>query len=181
MKFRHLLLTAAILAAGAAPVLADDTVTTTTTVKQIDLPGVKKFDLASFDDNHDGVITVEEAGDHLFHLFDLDSNGVLDNHEFYKKTIITVMPLKEQTVTFRDSNGDGQVESKTYSQSTFLEHSGLAAFAGNKDGMSAADFVHKSFLQMDTNHDHVIDAAEWRAAYVESHIPKANQQFRYND
>ena len=180
MKFRHLLMTAAVLATGMTPAFAD-TVTTTTTVKQIDLPGVKKFDLASFDDNHDGVITVEEAGDHLFHLFDLDSSGVLDNHEFYKKTIITVMPLKERTVTFRDTNSDGRTDDKSYSESTFLEHSGLAAFAGNKDGMSAADFVKKSFLQMDTNNDHVIDAAEWRAAYVESHVPKANQQFRYND
>ena len=180
MKLRYLLMTAAILAVGVAPAFAD-TVTTTTTTKQIDLPGVKKFELASFDDNHDGVITVEEAGDHLFHLFDLDSNGVIDNHEFYKKTIITVMPLEQQTVTFRDTNNDGQADNKSYSESTFLEHSGLAAFAGNKDGMSAADFVKKSFLQLDTNHDHVIDAAEWRAAYVVSHIPKANQQFRYND
>ena len=180
MKIRNLLLTAAIIAVTAGMAQAD-TVTTTTTVKQIDLPGVKKFDLASFDDNHDGVITVEEAGDHLFHLFDLDSNGVIDNKEFYKKTIITVIPLEKQTVTFRDANNDGQPENKNYEQSTFLEHSGLAMFAKNKDGMSAADFVKKSFLQMDTNNDGVIDPSEWRAAYIESRVPKAGQQFRYND
>ncbi len=180
MKIHTFMMAAAILALTAGHARAE-TVRETTVIKEVDLPGVKKFDIKSFDDNHDGVITVEEAGDHLFHLFDLDSNGVIDNIEFTKKTIITVIPLEKQTTVFRDLNDDGRAETHTYTYSTFMERSGLGLFAENKSGMSPQDFVKKSFLEMDTNNSHVIEPAEWRAAYVASRVPEANKQYRYNN
>jgi Ca2+-binding EF-hand superfamily protein len=179
MKIRTLMMAVAIIALTGGMAHADITVGTTTTVKEVPLPGVKTFDINSFDDNHDGVITVEEAGDHLFHLFDLNDDGVIDNKEFEKKTIVTVMPLQKTTYMFRDVNG--QTQTGQYSYDTFMKRSGLAQFGGNKDGMSPHDFVKKSFLQMDTNHDGVITPDEWRAAYVASHTPSADQAYRYNN
>jgi hypothetical protein len=62
-----------------------------------------------------------------------------------------------------------------------MKRSGLAKSAENKDGMSPQDFDKLSFLQMDKNHSHVIEPAEWREAYVLSHIPEAAKQYRYNN
>ena len=182
MKTHAFLIAASALAFSLAPVSARaETTSTTTIVKQTDLPGVKKFDIESFDDNKDGIITITEAGDHLFRLFDLDSNGVLDNVEFPRKTVITLIPLRAETYSFRDRDDDGRPESGSYSYSTFIEKSGLYMFDRNKDGLSPSDFVKATFLEMDKNNSHVVEPDEWRSAYVESHLPEAAKQYRYNN
>lgn len=184
MKIRSMLLAAASVALighftiGAAHA---ETIKTTKTVVQQDLPGVKKFDINTFDTNKDGIISLEETGDHLFYLFDLDSNDIIDNIEFKKRTILTVIPVKEETMTFRDYNDDGHPEMSKYSYSTYIKKSGLYMFDKNKDGLSPQDFVNESFLEMDKNHSHVIEPDEWREAYVKSHLPEAAKQYRYNN
>lgn len=180
MKFRTLLLAAAAFTLISAPVHAD-TIKTTTMVKQQELPGVQKFDIKDFDSDHDGVITVEETGDHLFDLFDLNHDDILDNIEFTKRTILTVIPVKEETFTFRDFNSDGKVDASKYAYSTYIKKSGLYMFDEKKDGLSPDDFVNASFLEMDKNNSHVIEPAEWREAYIQSRLPESAKQYRYNN
>ncbi len=181
MKIRTLMLATALIAFAAGGVANAETTRTTTMTSSVDVPGVKKFDIESFDDNKDNIVTINETGDHLFHLFDLDSNGVLDNIEFTKKTVLTIIPLKSETFTFRDFDDDGKMDAGKYAYSTYIKKSGLAMFDQNRDGLSPDDFVNASFLEMDHNNSHVVEPDEWRTAYIQSRLPEAAKQYRYNN
>ncbi len=180
MKMRNFMLAAALTVLGCGMARAETT-GSRTVMKAIDVPGVKKFDIESFDKNKDGVITMNEAGDSLFYLFDLDSNDVLDNVEFTKKSVLTVIPVKSETYSYQDFNDDGTPEKEGYAYTTFVKKSGLYMFDENKDGLSPDDFVKASFLEMDHNNSHVIEPDEWRTAYIESRLPEAARQYRYNN
>ena len=180
MKFRAYLLAAAVVAlTGAAATAA--TVNTTTVVKQVDLPDTKTFDFKSFDTNNDQIITMTEVGDNLFFLFDLDSNKVIDNHEFETKSVLTVIPLEAKTYTFRDYDDDGKYEKGDFTYDVFAKQSGLAVFDEKRTGgIAPTDFVKASFLEMDKNDSKVIEPNEWRDAYVQSRLPDLAKQDTYN-
>ena len=173
---RILLGSAALLVLVALPRSAGaETVTSNTVVTQIDIPSTRKIDFNAFDINHDGVLSRWEVGEELFHVFDLDGNEVIDNKEYKKKTVLTLIPMKSETEVAYDFDDDGKADETKYTYGTFTEMSGLARFAKSPGGLSPEDFAGKSFLEMDVNNDGVIDVKEWKGAYIAS-LDKSNKE-----
>lgn len=173
---------AAIMASGTA--LAETVTTTTTTktiIQQKTLPNeVMRINFDEFDINGDGILSMEEVGEKLFYLYDLDGNQVIDNIEFQNPRIMTVVPMEKHTLRMVDLNSNGHAEISKYTYQTFSAASGLARFDADLDGLSAAEFIGESFLALDKNGSGVIELAEWKAAYIESRAPLAADQDRYN-
>jgi hypothetical protein len=156
------------------------TVVRNTSVTQIDLPHTTKIDFKAFDLNGDGILSTREVGQKLFYVFDTDDNQVIDNIEFNRKTVLTIIPMQQETVTLYDFDNDGKVDAKKYSYETFTQTSGLARFAKNEEGLSPADFIGKAFNQLDVNNDKAIDIDEWKGAYIKSLDEKNREAARYN-
>jgi Ca2+-binding EF-hand superfamily protein len=127
--------------------------------------GARVINFMDFDLNHDGVLSVREAGDMLFKLYDLDGNEVIDNKEFEKKTVLTVVPMQKDTEVRYDFDNTGVPDKVEHTTERYLERTQLSRFAHNSDGLSPHEFTGRSFKQMDVNHDGVIDLKEWRGAY----------------
>ena len=98
-----------------------DTITETRIVKNKDLPGVHKIDFMSFDANHDGRLSMREVGDVLFDAFDSDKNGAIDNIEYDRNSVYTVIPMEATTLTFVDFDEDGRSDSLTISKEEFFK------------------------------------------------------------
>lgn len=182
MKFTKLLMASAACCAfiiSAPAVNADTTVTTETMVQQKDLPNVKKTNFSAFDLNEDGILSMQEVGTKLFYIFDTDGNEVIDNIEFDKKQVMTVIPMEKNTYTYVDFDADGEAEEATYTHETFFEVSGLMRFDDNMDGLSASEFIAHSFLELDDDKSAVIELEEWQEAYEESVRPATAEQERY--
>jgi hypothetical protein len=171
---------AALLLAGTAPVMAD-TVVKQTTVTQKEIPDTNKVNFSAMDLNHDGILSRAEVGRKLFYIFDTDGNEVIDNIEFNKEKVMTIIPLQKQELTMIDFNDDGIPDTTQYSAEEFANYSMLNRFDTDSNGLSAAEFIGQPFLKMDTNRDKVIDINEWRDAYIKSLSPKSAKQYRYND
>lgn len=128
-------------------------------------PGSNVLDLSQLDVNHDGILTKNEIGAALFRIFDTDGNQLIDNVEFEKKVIATVVPMKA-TETVSWYSGDNEVPDKTVvSTADFMKATQLARFDKNGDGLSPRDFAAKTFEDADINHDHFVDMKEWQGAY----------------
>src|SRR5262245_53334043 len=97
-KKKALLLTAAICAVSLPGVAWAETVTTKTTVEQRTVPNVKEVNFIAFDTNEDGIYTMKEVGEKLFYIFDTDGNEVIDNVEIDNKNVMTIIPMKKETV-----------------------------------------------------------------------------------
>ncbi len=181
LKSKSLLLAGAATMAlfMAAPVNAD-TVTKQTTVTQKDLPDTYKVNFAAMDLNQDGILSRSEVGRKLFYIFDTDGNEVIDNIEFGKSKVLTVIPLEKNQLTMVDFDDDGSADVTKYTSQEFAEFSMLNRFDADNDGLSAEEFIGRSFLKMDTNRDKSIDIKEWRDAYIASLSPKSAKQYRYN-
>ncbi len=161
-------LAALLLGACMIPMAASaETVNQVTTTHQIELPNTQKIDFKAFDLNHDGILSRSEVGEELFYIFDQDGNHVLDNHEYDRKTVLTVIPMKSETETSYDFDDDGKVDATKFTYDTFTEQSGLARFEKTPGGLSPREFTDKGFNELDVNHDHVLDIAEWKGAYNE--------------
>lgn len=159
-----------------------ETVIQNTTVSQVNLPHTERINFEAFDLNHDGVLSRQEVGEKLFYVFDTDGNQGIDNLEYKRKTVLTIIPMQKQTITAYDYNSDGHIDATETSTSDFIEKSGLARFAKNGEtGISPQDFLKgKAFNEVDVNHDGVIDLKEWKGAYIAS-LDKANREAaRYN-
>lgn len=165
------------------PPAPGETITTTTrtmvTPKPVDALRVN-FD--AFDRNRNGILSMDEVGEHLFYLFDTDGNEVIDNVEFYNKRIITIAPMEKHTLKMVDvENPAGTVTSSTYNYETFYSTSGLTRFDSDLDGLSPAEFIDSSFLKLDTDNSKAIELDEWKSAYALSRTPLAARQDNYNN
>ncbi len=96
------------------------------------------LNLDDFDTNGDGVITREEVGDRLFHIFDKDGNGVIDNLEYEKKMIATVVPTKKTTKITYDYNSDGVVDKEVTTSEQFMKGTQLSRFDASGKGLTPA-------------------------------------------
>lgn len=183
MKFRnHFLMTATAMMLMTGIAAAETTsVTTTTVVTPQERDDINMVEFSAFDYNHDGILSMEEVGEKLFYLFDRDGNEIIDNIEFTQNSVLTIAPMKKETITLVDYYNDGIIEQSTYTYETFLQESQLSRFADDLDGLSPKEFVDTSFLIMDDNHDKAIDLQEWKEAYIAMVIPANAEQERYNN
>ncbi len=142
---------------------------------------IKTLTLAEFDLNNDHRLDMNEVGKQLFYIFDKDGNEVIDNIEFDDNAVLTVRPVDVEKYTFVDYNSDGLVDSSSYTYETMYQQSGLIRFDNNQDGLSPADFLEASFLEMDDNKDKTIDLQEFSEAYIASRSPANAEQERYQN
>ena len=178
------------LAAGAALLLGTTmitpthaaTVTKDTVTVQQDVPGTKKVNFAAFDLNHDGRLSRNEVGTELFYIFDTDGNEVIDNIEYKKPMVLTIIPMEKQEITSVDFNDDGLPDTTTFNQDEFFKQSMLARFDKNHTGLSAEQFLNdRYYFTLDDNHDKTVDLKEFRAAYNKATSPSAANPNRYNN
>ncbi len=181
---RRTLLTSAIALCsvmGFATIAPAETVTTKTYIQQKDLPDMNKVNFSAFDVNQDGQFSMKEVGERLFESFDRDGNQLIDNLEWDHKSVMTIIPMEEETFQYSDGNSDGVPETATYEYDQFFEMSGLAKFDKNLNGLSAQEFIGTPFQKLDDDDDNLINMEEWKEAYLESVIPASAEQERYND
>jgi hypothetical protein len=198
---------ALLLVSGAA--LADTTVTTTTTrtpegVTTVEktvtdekpatgpraawsseehtilTPGTRAISFADLDINRDGILSVGEVGRRLFKLFDGDGNEVLDNAEWERKSVLTVMPQARDTVIAYDFDGDGLADQVQRTYDVFLRDSMLSRFDQNGDGLSPHEFTGRDFLAADVNHDKAVDLQEWQGTYIAALDRENKEKARFN-
>lgn len=156
-------------------------VETVTKTRQI-LPetGTRVVNFLDFDLNRDGLLSTQEVGEMLFKLFDSDGNGLIDNVEFEKRNVMTVVPMEKETTVSYDFDNDGLPERVERAHETFMEKTQLSRFDLVGGGLSPRDFVGKSFMRMDIDRSRFVELNEWRGAYDEAINRKNLQQVFYN-
>jgi len=157
-----------------------ETVTKDTYITQQEIPDTRKVNFSEFDRNKDGILSRLEVGEELFYIFDTDGNEVVDNIEYNRNMVLTIIPMEKKEITSVDFNDDGVADSTDYDHQAFLESSKLIAFDLDKDGLSARDFLGRVYWQLDDNKDKTVDIKEFQAAYVASLQPSAANPNRYN-
>lgn len=125
----------------------------------------RRFSLMEFDLNYDGVLSTPEVGERLFRMYDTDGNMVIDNNEYERKSVLTVVPVEREVTVSYDLGGDGLPDRRDTTYETFIYHTQLARFDTDRDGLSPREFVGTGFLKADINNDKAIDMNEWRASY----------------
>ncbi len=186
MKTKTLaLFSAAVLGLAATGALMTSaiaaTVTTDTIVTQQEVADTKKVNFSDFDVNKDGRLSRAEVGEKLFYIFDTDGNEVIDNIEYNRPMVLTIIPMEKKEITTVDFDDDGVADSTSFNTEEFYERSMLGRFAKDKDGLSAADFLGRVYWQLDDNKDKTVDIKEFKAAYIKSLTPSAANPNRYND
>lgn len=168
-----------------SPVQAEELVVRSTTVTQtrqiMPETGTRLVNFSDFDLNQDGILSTFEVGEMLFKLFDADGNEVIDNVEFERRNVMTLVPMEKETITSYDFDNDGLADRVERSYERVLEETHLSRFDNGGDGISPRDFVGKSFLAMDVNRDKAIELSEWRGAYIESIAEKNARHVNLND
>jgi hypothetical protein len=169
---------ALVLLAAPAASKAEDVMTTTTTEtitksrvdwekkeEPIIRPGAHLLNLLEFDADKDGRLTRAEIGGKLFHIFDTDGNNLIDNVEYEKKLIATIVPVKE-TEKIAFYSGDNITPDKTITTvGDILKVTQLARFDKALDGLSPHDFAARDFADADVDNDHFVKIEEWQGAY----------------
>lgn len=157
-----------------------ETKTKDTYVVQRELPGTQKVNFAEFDVNHDGILSRSEIGTKLFYIFDTDGNEVIDNFEYQRPMILSIIPMEKQEIKTIDFDDDGIADAASYNKEEFFERSMLARFDKENTGVSAESFLNRVYWQLDDNKDKTVDIKEWREAYIKSVTPSAANPNRYN-
>lgn len=166
-----------LLAANSATA---ETIQKTTIERQVIKPGVKIVNLNEFDLNNSGTLSVNEIGEKLFYLYDIDGNEIIDNQEWDQPLIMSLVPVERETITVVDLNDDGIAEETSYDADVFMRQTRLAMFDSNKDGLSPREFINgPGFLNLDSNDDMSIDVNEWKSAYTVEFKPHDDSE-RYN-
>ncbi len=168
----HTTITSESATPDAAPVRSEMKVKTTE--KAVHAEGTHLFNLADFDINKDGVLSTPEVGEKLFAIYDADGNGMIDNIEYEKNVVVTVLPVEKTTTITYDFDGDGVAEQHEKVHETFLTYTQLARFDGNKDGLSAREFTGRGYLEADIDGDQKISKKEWQGTYIEG-IDRSNK------
>jgi hypothetical protein len=137
--------------------------------------GARVVNFMDFDLNKDGILSINEVGKMLFKLYDTDGNDVIDNNEYERRAVVTVMPMEKNTVISYDFDGDGIADKTQYTQETFMQDTLLTKFDKNKDGLSPHEFMGMDFLAADVNRDKVIDLKEWQGSYIPG-VDKLNKE-----
>lgn len=145
-----------------------------TTSENMMIPGGRIVNFASFDMNKDSILSTTEIGTLLFGLYDMDGNGIINNIEYERRAVITVMPIEKNTVISYDFDGDWITDQTQFTYETFMQDTALTRFDKNQDGLSPHEFLDLSFNIADANHDKTITINEWQGAY----IPRINQANR---
>lgn len=143
-------------------------------------PGAHMYNIADFDLNKDGVLTLDEIGQTLFKMYDTDGNNIIDNIEYERKSVLTVVPVEKSTVVSYDLDGDGVVDEIKRTDEVFMRETQLSRFDTNKDGLSPHGFTGRSFLEADINRDKAIDLSEWRGSYIGSIDRYNKEQAQFN-
>ena len=156
-------------------------VETITTTRQILPPtGTRLVNLMDFDANGDGILSTREVGEMLFKLFDGDGNGLIDNVEYEKRNVMSVVPMEKETVVQYDFDNDGLADKVERAHETFMEKTLLSRFDLVGEGISPHDFMGKGFLLVDINRSRFIELNEWRGAYDEAINQKNQKQVLFN-
>lgn len=156
-------------------------VETITTTRQILPPtGTRLVNLMDFDANGDGILSTREVGEMLFKLFDGDGNGLIDNVEYEKRNVMSVVPMEKETVVQYDFDNDGLPDKVERAHETFMEKTLLSRFDLVGEGISPHDFMGKGFLLVDINRSRFIELNEWRGAYDEAINQKNQKQVLFN-
>ena len=168
---KNLLIAASALALtmAALPAMAQttqQTVVKTEIHEQAVVPSdVMTFRIEDFDLNGDGALATQKVGDKLFKMYDADGNGVVDNVEYARKALATLVPIERTTTITYDLTGNGVADKKETSHERFLRESQLSRFDKNNKGLSARDLLDRNFRQADIDDDKFISLKEWRGAY----------------
>lgn len=180
-KFLSIATFPALILGVSAPALSGEIITKITDVytMQKTVPDAITVDFSAFDLNQDGELSRDEVGEALFRIFDTDGNGVIDNIEFERPLVMTVIPMERKTVVSTDFGADGEPARVETSSEDFYKRSMLAKFDKEGSGLSARMFLDRTFWSVDDNRDRVIDVREWKAAYSAAIRPSANHG-RYN-
>lgn len=180
-KFLSIATFSAFMLGAAAPALSDEIITKITDIytTQKAMPDTITVDFSAFDLNQDGELSRDEVGEKLFRIFDTDGNGVIDNIEFERPLVMTVIPMERKTVISTDFGADGEPGRVETSTEDFYKRSMLAKFDKDGSGLSARLFLERTFWSLDDNRDRVIDLREWKTAYNAAIRPSANHN-RYN-
>lgn len=144
------------------------------------IAGARPLDFRYLDVNNDGILSRREVGQRLFYVFDTDGNGVLDNIEFQRSSIMTVIPLERTELTMIDLDDDGRADLTQVTTNEFMDRSMLARFDMDGRGVSPESFIHKSFYEVDTDRSGVVEFKEWREVYNRGRSPLNARQYRYN-
>ena len=157
-----------------APVTTRSEMNVQTTETTIAADGTRLFNISEFDINKDGVLSTPEVGEKLFAMYDFDGNGMIDNIEYEKNAVVTVTPVEKTTVITYDFNGDGIAEQQEKVYENFMRHTQLSRFDGDKDGLSAREFVGRGYLEADIDGDKMISKKEWQGSY-NAEIDRSNK------
>jgi hypothetical protein len=148
--------------------------------KPVIMPGAIVYNVIDFDLNSDRLLSLNEVGEKLFKMYDTDGNNVIDNIEFERRAVLTVVPVEKNTTITYDFNGDGLADQVATTSQVFLQGTQLARFDRNGDGLSPREFSGRSFLEADINNDKAVDLSEWRGVYVTSIDIKNKEDARFN-
>ena len=173
MKFKFLLTTAAISVMGLSSIASADTIQN----QPLDRP----LSFSELDVNNDGLYSRSELGGELFHVFDRDSNQVIDNQEWSIRSTYTLLPIEQETYEQADLDHDGLSDVTSYRQETVFIESGLIPFEEVRDGLGAEEFTSIDYQKLDQNGDNLIQLEEWENVYMVSLAPQSSQEARYNN
>ncbi|HRI76061.1 MAG TPA: hypothetical protein PLW48_00080 [Alphaproteobacteria bacterium] len=166
-------------AAAAEQKVVKQRVETITTTRQILPPtGTRLVNLMDFDANNDGVLSTREVGEMLFKLFDSDGNMLIDNQEFEKRNVMSLVPMEKETVVQYDFDNDGLADKVERAHETFMKKTQLSRFDMVGEGISPHDFMGKSFMLVDIDRSRFVEINEWRGAY-DALINQQNQKQVY--
>ncbi len=171
---------ALLMATGTAQMAQAETMTKDTYVIQKDLPDTKVVNFSEFDMNKNGILSRAEVGTRLFYIFDTDGNEVIDNIEYDRPMVLTIIPMEKQEIRSIDFDDDGLADATSYNRKDFFDRSMLARFDKDNRGVSAASFLNRVYWHLDDNKDKTVDIKEWRKAYIETVTPSAANPNRYN-
>lgn len=161
--------------------ITEKTIVTETHERAVLPEGARVINFAEFDVNGDGILTREEIGVKLFHLFDNDGNHLLDNIEYTRNNIITILPIAKDVVIKYDLDGDGVPDKTEVSHTMIMEETMLSRFDADGQGLSPEKFTGRHFNIADINKDKFVDLEEWKASYNSTIDERIRRRAETND